>query len=336
MVQFILFFAFLGIAWAGYPDSSFVSVHQPIGLMQAWQPGDDWYRADVSYPNADRYKIFIPPGTRNFSWTGYVGQGNGYSSYFVARAGYPPDATSAPDGIVYTATGFTTGQLLSNDCFGQNAGGYIKIADDNNPSTGFWVYVIFLRIDGTFSSLRSIVRFDQVIYTTWYNSTMFGPDGDPSLSGVLPSPKPTPTPTPTPILTPMPTINPTPSPTKTPHTTPGPLCNVLFCTLSGGHCVGNVCVPNTLPSPTPIPGPIIDTYQGSVSGILIKIELVHETDTSGLTIITIGDKASPGISYRIWEHDDLKTAYVLNIGYLEIAGDKMKINVFSGVTLDKK
>jgi hypothetical protein len=359
----IFFIAFFSVnALAGYPESSFQSMHQPDGLMNSWKPGgsSEYLRAGISYPSGKRFKLFIPPSAKNLNVISFVGQGKDYVSYFIARLGQPPDATSIPNGAELKSEGFTPAELSKGDCFGRNSAGYIIYTNNYGPvNQGQWLYVHITHSDGTLISVQSYFKVDPSIYAAWYNSALFGSDGDPSPAGVPPSPKPTPAPTP--ISTPVPTptggpgcdpftcsnaggrcvnnvcVYPTPTPTAKPTPKPTPIpsegCNVLFCTLSGGHCVGNICVPN---SPTPTPAPVVDVYQGSASGVPITIRLTHETDTTGTASITVGDNTAPGIPYKIWEHDNIKTVYILDVGYLEIVGQTMRIDTFSGIVLNKK
>jgi hypothetical protein len=349
--------------FAGYAESDFSSLTAYRGgVVNIWQPGDQSrYYATWDNPSTHRFKVYIPPGAYGgFDFYGQVGQGDRLETFFIARAGQPPDTTRPPDNTVFSDDGFSLSQL-NQDCYGTNSAGYLLIAKDYiSPvmTTGTWIYVDIYHIEGGLGYMHGVVEVNQPAYALWYNSALFGSDGDPSASGAPPSPRPTPAPTP--ISTPVPTptsgpgcdpftcsnaggrcvnntcVYPSPTPTAKPTPKPTPVlsegCNVLFCTLSGGKCVGNICVPN---SPTPTPAPIVDVYQGVASGVPTRVELTHETDLTGSASITVGEQTA-GIAYRIWEHDGIKTVYVSDVGYLEIVGNTMKIDVFSGITLDKK
>ena len=366
---FIVIFSslfFSGDALAGYADSQFSSLTvYRGGVVNIWQPGDKTrYYATWDNPSTHRFKVYIPPGAYGaFDIYGHVGQGYMLETFFIARAGQPPDTTRPPDGTVFPDDGFTLNQL-QNDCYGTNSAGYLIIAKDwirPVSTAGIWVYVDVYHVEGGLLDMTASVSVDQPAYTAWYNSALFGSDGDPSASGVPPSPRPTPAATPMSTPTPTPTggpgcdpftcantggrcvnnvcVYPAPTPTAKPTPKPTPIpsegCNVLFCTLSGGHCVGNICVPNS-PNPTPTPAPVVDVYQGAVSGVPIRVELTHETDLTGSASIKVGEQTAPGIPYQIWEHDGIKTVYVSGTGYLEIIERQMKIDVYSGVTLNKK
>jgi len=327
---------FSGNAMAGYAESQFSSLTAYCGgVVNIWQPADKWrYYVTIDMPAANKFKIYIPQGAEgNFDLYGHVGQGNALETFFIARAGQPPDSTRPSAGTVFSDDGFTLSQL-NQDCYGTNSAGYLIIAKSHISSvltTGIWVYVDVYHIEGGLLDMTAGIEVDQAAYAMWYNSALFGSDGDPSPSGTLPSPKPTPTPTPISTPVPTPIAKPTPKPTPMPSAS----CNVLFCTLSGGKCVGDICVPNN-PDPTPIPASVVDVYQGLASGVPITIKLTHETDLTGSASLTVGEQTAPTIPYRFWEHDNIKTVYILDIGYLEIVGQTMKIDTFSGITLNKK
>jgi hypothetical protein len=78
-----------------------------------------------------------------------------------------------------------------------------------------------------------------------------------------------------------------------------------------------------------------EIYQGSVNGVTVSVELIRETATDGVALITVGSQTN-NTAYRLWEHGGIKTVYVSDVGYLEIIGSTMKIDVFSGITLNIK
>ena len=78
-----------------------------------------------------------------------------------------------------------------------------------------------------------------------------------------------------------------------------------------------------------------ETYRGIANSVNISVELIYETATDGAALITVNGQVSK-VTFRLWYHDEVKTVYIVGIGYLEIIGQEMKVNTFSGITLVKQ
>jgi hypothetical protein len=167
---------------------NYISLHQPGGVLKNWKPdGRFTYRVRSINVNLRQFKLWIPPGIEHVSLMSHVGQNSGSSYCYVARLGKEPAGTPTAG----QSNGYTLSELAAGDCFGKNSSGYVIYTDNikvsNPPTIGQWLYINFKIGKGNLIDTSGSIQVNEQIYKDWYNSAMFGADGDP-IVGVAPQP----------------------------------------------------------------------------------------------------------------------------------------------------
>lgn len=178
-----------------YTHSDFISVTQfpidglPLGMQARFTPALSTQMSYGSDPNTNLslWRFYVPPNTIATTGTILLTQPQGGTEgYIIVRQGVPPEGdysqytgpATIQEKLDMNTRGFREADLLSGDCIGRNASGFMTMIAGPFAKGG-WIYgILRMRMGSPTNGIFSFT-VNSAQYTTWYNAASWDAFGDP-------------------------------------------------------------------------------------------------------------------------------------------------------------
>jgi hypothetical protein len=183
----------------GYEDQ--YNIYDPrfscSGQTSCSNPDDSFLSTSITHITNDlsnAFKVYVPAGSVSCNVVIYGIEQNGQAAT-VSQFGKTPDCDIPDDynKIPNNYTGFTIREMTDECKFVKNNGGLITVANTTsfkelNITEGGWLYIKILSYDGSTSNAYKYgISFKVGTYKTWYISSVWLDNGDPTELSVSPA-----------------------------------------------------------------------------------------------------------------------------------------------------